>query len=121
VQSDTFGYIVSLSGALILDDMQNRTNNSPLFMECRDYAESIFGNLNELLEPDKNPKWLVQHLKKKNKQIPKIYMACGVDDMLLKANREMYKFLTENDIELIKLLIIFPAVSALAAWICTLF
>ncbi len=97
--SDTFGYIVSLSGALVLDDMPNRTNRSPFFMERRDYAEAVFGNLDELLESDKNPKWLIKQLKKEGKPIPKIYMACGLKDSLLKANREMHEYLVENGAE----------------------
>jgi len=97
--SDTFGYIVSLSGALLIDDMPQRTNESPMFMERRDYAESVFGNLDELLESDKNPKWLIKQLKKEGKSIPKIYMACGVDDMLLEENRSMHAFLQENGVD----------------------
>lgn len=97
--SDTFGYIVSLSGALLIDDMPERTNESPMFMERRDYAESVFGNLDELLESDKNPKWLIKQLKKEGKSIPKIYMACGVDDMLLEENRSMHAFLQDNGVD----------------------
>ncbi len=90
---DTFGYIISLSGALLIDDMPERTNDVPVFMESRDYAESCFGDLDALLESDKNPKRLIGDLKAAGADIPKIYMACGDADMLLGANESMAEFL----------------------------
>ncbi len=94
--SDTFGYIVSLSGAFVLDDMPQRTNDSPMFMERRDYAESCFGDLDKLLESDKNPKWMIKKLKEEGRDIPEIYMACGDQDSLLEANKSMKDCLVAN-------------------------
>ena len=97
--ADTFGYIVSLSGAFVLDDMPERTNDTPLFIDSRSYAESCFGNLDKLLASDMNPKYLVKQLKELGKEIPQIYMACGEQDMLLEANKKMRDFLEENGID----------------------
>ncbi|MBQ1680995.1 MAG: acetylesterase [Agathobacter sp.] len=97
--ADTFGYIVSLSGALFVDELPERTNDSPAFMERRNFAESIFGNLDEVIESDKNPKWLVKQLQKEGKAIPKIYMACGTNDTLLPNNRDMHAFLQESGVD----------------------
>lgn len=95
---ETFGRIIALSAALIIDDMPNRTNDSFFFIERRDYAESCFGNLDELIESDKNPKFLIKQLKKSKAQIPEIYMACGTEDQLLGANKDLVAFLNENDV-----------------------
>lgn len=97
--SDTFGYIVSLSGALHLEQMAARTEDAPFFLESRSYAEACFGDLSEVLESDKNPKWLVKQLKKTKKEIPAIYMACGDQDHLLTVNREMAEFLREQGVK----------------------
>jgi S-formylglutathione hydrolase FrmB len=91
--SDTFGYIVSLSGALHLEQMAARTEDAPFFLESKSYTEACFGDLSEVLESDKNPKWLVKQLKKAKKKIPEIYMACGDQDHLLTVNQEMAEFL----------------------------
>lgn len=99
--SDTFGYIVSLSGALLVEDFPKRTNESPLFMERRDYAESCFGDLGAMQESDMNPKWMVKKLKADGKEIPKVFMACGDQDSLLETNKKMAAFLQEQGVDVI--------------------
>ena len=94
--SDTFGYIISLSGALHLEQMAARTEDAPFFIESKSYAEACFGDLSTVLEGDKNPRWLVKQLKKEKKGIPEIYMACGDRDHLLPVNKDMAKFLEEQ-------------------------
>ncbi len=97
--SDTFGYIVSLSGALHLEEMAARTEDTPMFIEGKSYAESCFGDLGKVLESDKNPKYLIKQLRKEGKAIPKIYMVCGDADSLLSVNKEMYGFLKEQGVD----------------------
>ena len=96
---ETFGAIVALSSALIVEGLPNRTNDTPNPIERRDYAEAMFGNLDEVLTSDKNPKYLVEQLKKENAQFPAIYMACGQDDFLLGANKDFARFLEDNGVE----------------------
>ncbi|MCI6019658.1 MAG: esterase family protein [Clostridiales bacterium] len=96
--SDTFGYIVALSGALLVDGMPGRNNDVEMFIDSRDYAESCFGNLDELLESDKNPKYIVDQMLKAGKTFPEIYMACGTEDGLLGVNREMAAFLKDHQV-----------------------
>lgn len=91
--SDTFGCIVSLSGALHLEEMASRTKDAPFFLESKSYSEACFGDLSKVLESDKNPRWLVKELKKVGKDLPKIYMACGEQDSLLPINQDMADFL----------------------------
>ena len=91
--SDTFGSVVSLSGALHLESIAARTEDTPFFLESKSYAEACFGDLSELLESDKNPRWLVKQLKEAGRELPEIYMACGDQDSLLPVNRDMAEFL----------------------------
>lgn len=96
---DNFGCIISLSGALFVDEIPDRTNDAPVFFQRRDYAESCFGDLNKILESDKNPKYLIQRLLDEGAEIPKIYMACGDKDMLLANNQDFADFLQEKGVD----------------------
>ena len=94
--SDTFGRIVALSGALLVEQMAARTEEHPMFIESKSYAEACFGDLTKLLESDRNPRWLVGKMKKEGTDFPKIYMACGESDGLLSVNQDMATFLREQ-------------------------
>ncbi|MDD3218797.1 MAG: alpha/beta hydrolase-fold protein [Lachnospiraceae bacterium] len=97
--SDTFGAILALSAALIIEELPGRDNSKPLFIENRDYAENCFGDLDKLLESDKNPKYLVKQMIKEEKEFPKIYMACGDRDSLFGVNKDMAEFLQNSGLE----------------------
>ncbi|HJC91247.1 MAG TPA: esterase family protein [Candidatus Mediterraneibacter excrementigallinarum] len=94
--SETFGCLASLSGAMVVDHIAERTDDVPFFIDSRSFARSIFGDLDKAEESDKNPKWLVKKLKEEGKDIPRIYLTCGLQDSLLEANREMRDFLKEQ-------------------------
>ena len=96
---DTFGCIAGLSSALIIDGIENRTNDVPFFIESRSYAEGCFGDLTKVADSDMNPKWLAKKLVEDKADIPKIYMACGESDSLLKANDDFKNYLDELGIE----------------------
>ena len=96
---DTFGAIVALSSALVVEGFRERTNDSPIFMERKDYAEALFGDLDKMLESDKNPKYLVQKLKAEGNDLPAVYMACGDADALLGVNEDFAKFLKEQGVD----------------------
>lgn len=90
---ETFGHIAALSSALVLDGIEKRTNDTPLFIESRAYAEGVFGDLEKLKDSDKNPKYLAAALAEKKVKFPRIFMACGLDDSLLFANRDFKEYL----------------------------
>lgn len=96
--SDTFGAIVALSSALLIDNVNERTNDGPFFLDSRDYAEACFGDLTNIVESDKNPEYIVEQLLKEKKEIPQIFMACGDEDSLLGANKKFSAFLDEKKI-----------------------
>lgn len=86
--SDTFGYIGAFSSALITEHVIERTNDMPRYIETRKYAEQILGNLEEAVESDKNPRWMLRSLLEEEKHVPNIFMTCGKQDSLLEQNRE---------------------------------
>lgn len=96
---DTFGAIISLSGALVVDEMQKRTNETSSFVERKDFTERIFGDLEEVMVSDKNPKYLVEQMIREKVDFPQIYLACGDQDDLLPANKDFYKFLQDKGVE----------------------
>lgn len=97
---DTFGYIAGLSSAILIDGIENRTNDSPFFMERRDYAEHVFGDLKKVKDSDKNPRWLVKKLKEEHVKLPKMYLACGTEDPLLELSRSFRDFLKDTGVDL---------------------
>lgn len=92
---NTFGCIGGLSSALIVEGMNKRTNDSPMFIDRRDFAESVFGDLSVVEEGDMNPAWLIKKLTKEGAALPKIYLACGTEDFLLEANRRLHEVMKE--------------------------
>lgn len=96
--SETFGSIVALSSALIVEQAPLRTNDTMNPLERRDFAEATLGDLDTILDSDRNPKWLVEKLLGENREIPSIYMACGEQDSLRPANDDFSAFLTERGV-----------------------
>lgn len=96
--SDTFGAIVGLSSALITEDI-HRTDDNPYFFYRKCYFEYCFGPSEKVADSDCNPKKLILDNIKAGKQMPRIYLACGVDDFLLNENNDFADFLKENNVE----------------------
>lgn len=86
--SDTFGAVVSLSGAFIVDEtLPQADDSSPLFFQRRQYLMSCFGNdLEAAVHSDVNPCELAMDIKKRGGVFPDIYMACGESDPLMEKN-----------------------------------
>ena len=93
---ETFGHILALSSALVLEEAVQRTDDDGFFLNTRSYAEACFGSLDEALESDRNPKYLVNRLLDQGAVLPQIYMACGRDDGLADFNRDFAAFLKEK-------------------------
>ncbi|HJA64759.1 acetylesterase [Lachnoclostridium sp. An169] len=93
--SETFGRIGAFSSALITEGVKERTDDSPRYIETRSYAQSILGDLEKVGESDRDPRWLVEKLKKEGKKIPEIFMTCGKQDSLLGQNHVFRDFLID--------------------------
>lgn len=96
---DTFGSIGGLSSALIVDGLEARTNEHPFFIERKNFAESIFGDLSKVKGSDRDPEWLVKQLSEEKAAFPKMYLACGIDDSLLAVNQKFKDFLLSSGVE----------------------
>ncbi len=90
---DTFSSIVAMSTALVVDNIEDRTNDTPFFIESKSFAEGIFGDLSKVHNSDKDIRWLASYIAKQNKNLPKIYMTCGTEDTLLSLNRKFKDYL----------------------------
>jgi S-formylglutathione hydrolase FrmB len=83
-----------ISPALITDDIVGYTDDNNV-LRSRDYYESVFGSLDEIVGSDKDPKYLIENCP----DIPDIYMACGVDDFLFEKSVDFHDFLNAKGID----------------------
>lgn len=97
--NNTFGKVVALSSALIVNGIKNMKEGFDTGIADYDYYRSTFGDLTKLDESENNPEYLVKRLIENNEVIPQIYMSCGLDDFLIKENREFKSFLNEYGID----------------------
>nr|WP_294999996.1 alpha/beta hydrolase-fold protein [uncultured Methanobrevibacter sp.] len=91
---ENFSKIGMISPALITDDIVHFRYDDNV-LRSRDYYESVFGNLDEIRNSDKDPKYLIDNCP----NIPDIYMACGRDDFLFEKSRDFHDYLKSKDIE----------------------
>lgn len=98
--SDTFSAVVSLSGAMHTGELAAATRETGFLLGRKSYFESCFGPLDKLIGSDMDPRALVEKLKAGGAPLPRIFMACGREDMLLEPNRDMAAFLKEEGLEL---------------------
>lgn len=88
--SDTFSHIVALSSAV---HMFKETGDGSL------KELSCFGDRKAAGKTDLNPKIAFENAREKG-SLPRIYMACGMEDGLLAANRELKEFFEEQGVNL---------------------
>lgn len=97
---ETFGAIISLSGAFVLDETILTPVEHPKFpSDTMEYRHQIYGgDLEAALASDRNPKYLVETLAKAGIDFPEIYMACGSEDFLLDRNLAFRSVLLEHQV-----------------------
>jgi S-formylglutathione hydrolase FrmB len=83
-----------ISAALITDDIIDYAGDSNV-LRSRDFYESVFGDLNEIKNSDKDPKHLIETCR----DIPDIFMACGTDDFLYDKNVDFHEFLKDRNVD----------------------
>ena len=89
-----FSKIGMISAALITDEIVDYSDSSNV-LRSREFYESVFGNLSDVKNSDKDPKYLIENCP----DVPDIYMACGVDDFLFEKNADFYDFLKYKNID----------------------
>ena len=89
---DTFGRILSFSGALhILEDVDKREPSTVAF------EKSCFGDLKAAARTDANPRVLIERLAAGERAaLPRVFMSCGTEDSLLPVNRTYRDLLREK-------------------------
>ncbi len=80
--SDTFGCIAALSAALHIFEVPEGMPVPNLIGE-----NWVFGDLKTARKTDKNPRVALAQLKAQGRPMPKMYIACGLQDGLLLASR----------------------------------
>lgn len=96
--NNTFGGIIALSSALIINELHTFKPGMDNGMANYEYYNLIFGDLNKVKETDKNPEVLLKNLVEKGQPIPKIYIACGTEDFLYQPNVEFKTFLEKLNV-----------------------
>ncbi|MDE7011306.1 MAG: esterase family protein [Oscillospiraceae bacterium] len=86
---ETFSHIAGLSTANVVEGIEARTNDDAYFLNRRDFAESIFGDLSKVKDSDKSLRWLAERLAEAGAAMPRIYLACGTEDTLLGDSRAL--------------------------------
>ncbi len=94
---DTFGKIAVFAGAVHFYEYSREwvADEGNVMGELMN-----FGNLDETEKTDRNPRVLIEEIRKENEadggnHFPKIYITCGVEDHLLDANRQLAEGLKE--------------------------
>lgn len=84
---ETFGYMGCFSSALLLEDYPEDDSATNLIRK-RCFYEEVLGKEEEVRGSSNDYFALAARLRKSQKQLPKLYMACGLrDHILLDANR----------------------------------
>ena len=96
---ETFSHIASLSGALLVDDVAARTDDADRYFSTRRFSEAVFGDLSSLVGSERDPLWLAEQLAASGEPLPKVYLACGLNDGLLSASRAARQRLDELGFE----------------------
>jgi len=93
--NQNFGYLAGMAPALIMDMLLD-----PEFEKRRgDFHErTAFGDLNELIGSDKDPRAQVKAMKHSGEDFPQIYLSCGTEDILITPTRELHECLTKYDV-----------------------
>lgn len=87
--ADTFGAIASMSGALLVDGVSERTDDTSTFFQSRRFAKAVYGDPDAVAGSDRDPLWLAGRLAASGGPLPRIYVSCGTEDSLLAANRDV--------------------------------
>lgn len=95
---ETFGYVGSLSTALLADDFPKSDSNTMGLLSNRTFMEAVFGAEADFCGSKNDYYKLPKELIAESKPIPQIYISCGVDDPLVEVNRQYKKYLKSLNI-----------------------
>ena len=96
--SENFGAIIALSSAMIIDGFDALIRDEPFFLS-RPFLESTFGDLNQVIDSDKDPGRLAADVVYCDRPRPRVFMAWGSSDPLAQPNRALAARLRGTGIE----------------------
>ena len=96
---ETFGYVGSLSTALLADDYPAADSDEMGLLSNRTFMEAVFGPEETFKGGGNDYYKLADDMIAKKVPVPEIYMACGVDDPLLEVNRKYVDYLRKANIK----------------------
>ena len=93
--SGTFSHIAALSSAVHLFEVPE-----DMPVPCLIGENWVFGDMKAARKTNKNPRVALAQLKAAGAPIPKIYMACGLQDSLLLANQALKEYFRKEGVDL---------------------
>lgn len=95
---ETFGRLFSLSGALIIHNVETMRPGFADGIANYDYYRQMFGEPEKAAQSRANPEVLVDELLAAKKALPGIYLAIGTEDFLYQENQIFRRFLTQRGV-----------------------
>ncbi|WP_426351061.1 alpha/beta hydrolase [Alloiococcus sp. CFN-8] len=95
--SDTFSAVAGLSSAFVID-LAAAPDDPVVPFRKKSYFESIFGDISKLPGSDNDPEALIENILKEEKELPRLFIACGTEDFLLQYNRDFRDFLVDRNV-----------------------
>lgn len=89
---EVFGKIGAVSSALILSEIEGMKPGESNAIGNYFYYRECFGDLDHLMDSDKNLEVLVR--KKRDSGLPEMYICCGIQDDLIESNRKFHQYLS---------------------------
>ena len=98
--AETFGAVIALSAALVVDETTAIENPNPDFPSDRtEVKRFLYGaDLEAAGRSNKNPRVMVEELLAAGRPLPDIYLACGTEDFLFDRNQAFAAFLREKNV-----------------------
>lgn len=94
---DTFGYVASMSTAVITKETLEPGKPNPIPMCNMDYQREVF-DYDTLDTNEKNPYVLMKKLIAHKEKFPAIWITCGTSDPFLVNNQKLHEFMMEQGI-----------------------
>lgn len=97
---ERYGHIVALSAALIIHNIKGMKEDQKDFLADYYYYHNIFGDLDKIVDSDMNPEYILKNRIEEELALPRIFMACGTEDFLIKENRNFRDVLQDAGVDL---------------------
>ena len=97
--SNVFGSIFALSSALITDEIAGMKEGGSNAVAPYSYYRHVFGDLDHLLGSDNDPKAVAEKMAGGKAPVPKIFICCGTEDMLITSNRDIHSHLAKLGVQ----------------------